>query len=951
MTPERWQQVKAVFQAALERAAGERASFLDAACAGDEALRAEVASLLAEQEKLSSFIAAPAVGEVKVESSLELSNRRIGPYRIERELGRGGMGVVYLAERDDDQFRKQVAIKLIRRGFDVEHVINRFRYERQILASLDHPNIARLLDGGTTEEGLPYFVMEYVEGRPIDDYCDARRLNTEARLELFRKVCAAVQYAHQNLVVHRDLKPGNILVTEAGEPKLLDFGIAKLLNPEAFPDTFTATRTWERPMTPAYASPEQARGLPVTTSSDIYSLGVVLYELLTGHRPYQVDASGLPHELARVICEQEPERPSTAITRVEVITQAAQGETIRITPDSVSRVRNTPPARLRRQLKGDLDNVVLMALRKEAQRRYASVEQFAEDLGRYLEGRPVIARPATAAYRAAKFVGRHRAGVLAGALVVLALIGGAVATAWQARVARAQKARAEKRFNDVRRLANSFMFEFHDEILNLPGSTKARELVVQRALEYLDSLSQEASGDPSLQRELASAYARLGDAQGHPAFPNLGDTAGSLRSYRKGLELIEGAAAAAPGDLKTRRFLAIIVERIGDVLARTGDLAGTRESYRRTLQLRESLLAADPKSEQALREVGVSYERTGDLLMKTLDTAGALEHHRKALANSETLRAPKPQDRLARRDQAVSLDRMGDVLIETGDLKQGPDYYRRSQRLREALLAEERNSEALSDLSVSGNKIGDALLKTGDASGAITSYRRALELAEELSRQDPNDAQARGDAAFSHLKLGDALSQAGSPAEASRHYQSALKIYEQLRVADPANTQTRGNLALVYDGLGELLAKNRNLAGAMARHRQALAIFESLAAEDRTDALARRDLALSHIRSGRTLLKAGEPQTAAEQFHQALAILDPLSAGDSLNALTRKALADAAAGAGESLALGGDCAEASDHLRRAASAFETLAATGLVRVEDQTRAARGIARCEAVLKR
>jgi non-specific serine/threonine protein kinase/serine/threonine-protein kinase len=950
MTPERWQQVKSVSQAALERDAGERERFLDAACDGDEALRTEVASLLAEQEKLSGFIAAPAVGEIRAESLPGTMNRRIGPYRIERELGRGGMGVVYLAERDDDQFRKQVAIKLIRRGFDVVHVINRFRYERQILASLDHPNIARLLDGGTAEEGLPYFVMEYVEGRPIDDYCDERRLNTEARLELFRKVCAAVQYAHRNLVVHRDLKPGNILITEDGEPKLLDFGIAKLLNPEAFPNTFMATRTWERPMTPAYASPEQARGLPVTTSSDIYSLGVVLYELLTGHRPYQVDASGLPHELARVICEQEPERPSTAITRVEVISEPPQGETIRVTPDSISRMRNTQPARLRRQLKGDLDNVVLMALRKEPQRRYASVEQFSEDIGHYLEGRPVIARPATAAYRAAKFVGRHKAGVIAGALAVLALIGGALATAWQAQVARAQKARAEKRFNDVRRLANSFMFEFHDEILTLPGSTKARELVVNRALEYLGSLSQEASGDPALQRELATAYARLGDAQGHPAFPNLGDTAGSLRSYRKGLELIESAAAAAPDDLKTRRFLAIIVERIGDVLARTGDLDGTRESYGRTLKLRESLLAADPKSEQALREVGVSYERIGDLMMKTLDTAGALEHHRKALANSETLLSPKPQDRLARRDMTVSLDRMGDVLIETGDLKQALDFYRRSQQLREALLAEERNNEALRDLSISGNKIGDALLKTGDVAGAIGSYRRAMELAEELSRKDPNDAQARGDVAFSHLKLGNALSQADSPAEASRHYQLALKSYEQLRAADPANTQTRGNLAMVYDGLGELLAKRRDVAGAMTRHGQARAIFESLSAEDQADALARRDLALSHIRSGWTLINAGEPKTAAEHFRHALSILEPLSANDSINALTRKSLADAAAGMSECLVFSGDCAGASDYYRRAAIAFETLAATGLVRVEEKMRSARGSARCETASK-
>src|SRR5262245_35089982 len=350
-----------------------------------------------------------------------LAGCRIGPYKLIREIARGGMGAVYLAARADEEYRKQVAIKIVKRGMDTEAIVRRFRKERQILAGLDHPNIARLLDGGTTEDGLPYFVMEYVEGLPLDTYCDTHKLSIAERLQLFRTVCSAVQHAHERGVIHRDLKPANVLVTGSGVPKLLDFGIARVLNPELSPAVLQTTAS--RPLTPAYASPEQVRGEEITPASDIYSLGVLLYELLTGHRPYRL-RTHTAQELERVICEQEPEKPSTIVSCIEEVLVADDSREVAITPASVSNARAEQPDTLRRRLIGDLDNIVLMALRKEPARRYSSVEKFSVDIRRHLEGLPVIAHKDTLTYRTGKFIGRNKASVITAglSLVVMALV-------------------------------------------------------------------------------------------------------------------------------------------------------------------------------------------------------------------------------------------------------------------------------------------------------------------------------------------------------------------------------------------------------------------------------------------------------------------------------------------------------------------------------------------------
>src|SRR6266851_1760571 len=449
MNAETWQQLKTCFHSALELSPEERTAFLIQACDGDDELRDRVERLLASHEDAGSFLASPAIIDAGVISAVDETEggghndrigQRIGPYEILREIGHGGMGTVFLAVRADDQYRKEVAVKIVNKGMDTDTILRRFVMERQILANLEHPNIARLLDGGTTLDGLPYFVMEHVEGETIIHYCDQHRLHTLERLQLFRQVCSAVQFAHQNLTVHRDLKPSNIIVTADGTPKLLDFGIAKLLGS----DLPEATATVSRWLTPEYASPEQLRGLPMTTTSDVYSLGVVLYELLTGHRPFNFESRS-PEEVARLITAGEPIKPSVIINRTNNTRLTDDAAHRPLTPEAISHTRDGNVDKLRRRLAGDLDNILLKALRKEPERRYASVQEFSEDLRRHLEGLPVLARPDTLSYRTCKFITRHKAGVAAAAMVLLTLMSATIITSWQARVARQERAKAERR--------------------------------------------------------------------------------------------------------------------------------------------------------------------------------------------------------------------------------------------------------------------------------------------------------------------------------------------------------------------------------------------------------------------------------------------------------------------------------------------------------------------------
>lgn len=517
MASDQWEQLQQIFLEATALPASERPEFLDEACGDNAELRAEVEKLLAEDDEAgSSEILKPVDFDFQDLYSHTASpdpniGRMIGPYEIRRRLGAGGMGSVYLAARTGE-FRQTVAIKLIKRGMDTEEILRRFRHERQVLAGLNHPNIAKFINGGTTDDGLPYFVMEYVEGEPIDVYCDKHKLNTIERLKLFQEVCGAVHAAHQNTVIHRDLKPSNILVTANGQPKLVDFGIAKLTNRELGFQTLDYTRTEYRFMTPEYASPEQVRGDMITTASDVYSLGVVLYELLTGHRPYEL-TSRLKREIEEVICgDTEPPKPSEVISRQVEVRRGAT--TITITPEAVSKTREGDPQRLRRRLRGDVDNIVLMALRKEPRHRYQSSEQLAADVQRYLAGEPVLAVPPTLQYRVNKFIRKNRGAAAAGlAFVVLLAAFGAVASVQAKRhadlakserfakeserrareVAEAKSAEAEAQRELAARAEAEALLEAY--IANLAGASVCLE-----ALNYAGALRRLQACDPKLRR-------------------------------------------------------------------------------------------------------------------------------------------------------------------------------------------------------------------------------------------------------------------------------------------------------------------------------------------------------------------------------------------------------------------------------------------------------------------
>ena len=419
-----WRRIEEVFLAALDEPAEAREKFVKNACGGDDSLRQEVISMLRSHEETGNFLEIPAYQQtaellVEREGALKVGEQ-LGDYRILSLLGEGGMGEVYLAE--DLALGRKVALKLVRPGFGGTNLVRQFQREARILAGLTHPNIAQLYGGAVSPAGVPYFVMEYVEGERLDSYCDLRRLGLRERLALFRKICAAVSYAHQHLIIHRDLKPANIRVTAEGEPKLLDFGIAKLLDTEsaAAPEqTVTITGA----MTPDYASPEQLRGEAMTTATDVYSLGVILFELLTGTKPYQTKSRSIS-EISRAITDQEPTKPSTVVAKRD--------------ENSKFEIRNS------KLLKGDLDNIVLTALRKEPARRYSSVGQLSEDIRRHLEGLPIVARKDTVGYRATKFIGRNRIAVAAAAVVVLAIVAGLIVSLWQAKRARDQRDVAQR---------------------------------------------------------------------------------------------------------------------------------------------------------------------------------------------------------------------------------------------------------------------------------------------------------------------------------------------------------------------------------------------------------------------------------------------------------------------------------------------------------------------------
>lgn len=900
MTPELWQKVKEALAAVLEVPASSRESCLERVTAGDDSLRREVEILLNQKDQMNSrFLeetslveAAAAVFTTDVSSTV---GRRVGVYKIIERIGVGGMGEVYRGIRADGQYAKEVAVKLVRGGFDSGSVRERFRTERQILASLDHPNIARLLDGGTTEDGMPYLVMELIEGEQIDVYCDRNRQTVVDRLRLFRQVCSAVQYAHRRLVIHRDIKPSNILVMKDGSPKLLDFGIAKILTPINEAETvFTVTQA----MTPEYASPEQIRGDAITTATDVYSLGVVLYQLLTGRSPYQ-GHTRTPHELAQAVCETEPIRPSSAVLKTGSHPSRHSPSDAQ---DFADHIGENTPVRLQRRLAGDLDNILLMALRKEPERRYPSAEQLADDLGRHVEGLPVTASPGSWTYRALKFAGRHKVGMTASLAALLALSVGVTLIAREARIAHQQaeiaernRKQAERRFEDVRKLSDSLIFEVHDAIQNLPGSTPARKLLLDRALEYLDRVSQDAGGDHDLERELAKGYQKLAVVQGSAVESNLGEVDASIASDRKALALFENVAKANPDNVQDQLNVAMM-HRILSFSA-LNDAAGQKE-LEQAIAITDRVLQTSPKNLVALSESAVQQQNVAFMLDAAGDRARAIDAYRKnyeiklGLWQSD----PKPKEHV--HGMGISMVMLGEAVAHMGSREEGSKLIAEGIGYYETLVKQANGVNERRELIISRQKGADILLMNGDAAGALAIYQEAQTALEVLAKPDPANTLLRIDLANMNYYRGRALTVLGRTGEANRSLQQAIQDFEKTRAAAIASDEYPRGLAGIHLWLGDLSVRQSNLALALQHFQQAIAFLEAPNAGTLDDD-ERCELGTALVRTGEVDLRLGNPGQASIAFQKALDTMNPPVAVQHKDVPALYVISEAQAGKGE----------------------------------------------------
>ena len=880
MNQHRWQRVKQLLDEAIASDAAERPAFLAQACDGDAELQREVESLLASHEQAGTgFLNTPAAN---LKSAAEApattrAGQRIGVYQIGEQIGHGGMGEVYRADRADGQYTKDVAIKLVRGGYDSRFVLERFRNERQILATLDHPNIARLLDGGTTDDGIPYLVMELIEGTRIDSYCDDHELSITERLKLFRQVCAAVQYAHQRLVIHRDIKPSNVLVTNEGAPKLLDFGIAKILDPTGD----GAETTLARPMTPEYASPEQILGKPITTASDVYSLGVVLYQLLTGRSPYPAETRST-HELARAVCESDPGRPSTVVLKPPPA--RSDDQSAPLTPGQSSSLREGSPAKLRRRLAGDLDDIVLMALRKEPDRRYASVEQFSEDVRRHLEALPVVARKGSWNYRASKFVQRHKAGMAGTAIILLAVAAGVGATVREAGIARANAQRAEKRFNDVRKLANSLIFDIHDSIEYLPGATAAKKLIIQKSLEYLDSLAGEAATDTSLQRELAYAYHRIGLIQGYAYNQNLGDPRGGIVSLRKGLQIRQRIAAANPGNADDQYMVACSLRVIALVEGPSlGDTDRAIADLQTAISISEHVVAVAPNNMKAVQELAADHFRLGDIQMGkggVSNSQNGLENHRRALPLFERVAQASPGDPSKQYPLGAACQTLGEDLVTLGEFEQGLHYMEQARQIMEPPAHDPNNVLFRRGLASSYGDTAEACLRAGRPSDALKNDTKRFQIIEPLAAADPSDVDMQARLTLARADVGYELVVLRRYDEGMKLLLQSLANARKAEHATPGIPQQEDTNAIVLLAAAAF-QRAGNDTQALAFYTEALQSYSAQLARETGNVDAEIDIAMLRTKIGGLYVRQGNLDRAASELQKALAISEPRVAATS----------------------------------------------------------------------
>jgi tRNA A-37 threonylcarbamoyl transferase component Bud32/tetratricopeptide (TPR) repeat protein len=705
----RWQATEAIFHDALTLVEPERSALLNARCGGDTTLMAELRSLLVACE-------AEEVLRRSVGTEAVTPGTPIGPYVVDCQIGQGGMGAVYRAHRADGQFEQEVAIKIVDMPLASGVFRERFRAERQMLAGLTHPYIARLLDGGVSDGDELYLVMEFIDGGSITQFCKQRALTIDDRLRLFMKVCEAVQYAHGNLIVHRDLKPENILVAEDGNPRLLDFGTAKIVQPLSDDRSKTMTRSDLRTFTPAYASPEQVLDQPVSIASDIYSLGVLLYLLLTDSLPYKL-ANFTTEEMLKVICNEEPRRPSLAGAPFGKIDQ-------------------------------DLDSIVLKALRKQPRQRYLTVEQFRADIQSHLDGLPVLARRGTFRYVAGKFVRRNKLALAGASLLCLTLLGGLGGVLWQARRADQEKRRAEARSADLRELSNSLLSELDEALKDIPGSTGAQKLLVTRVLEHMDRMAKDSHGDRQAGLDLVEAYTRLGDVQGNVYYQNVADTAGAVASFNRAIAIAEPLTQANPNDRDVLRAEAAALEARGETLSQSGDPQASASSLQAAVRLYDKVVHLPGVTPSLIFEAAIAYETLGNELGEDsgmADPESALAAYRKALDMDGLALALDPNYMAVRRGVPVMYMHLGAIDLETNPDKAVQEF-QTALTLQEALPLEQRSKrQQIRNHAIFLRKLAQAFTEIGKYALAQALLAKSKPVFQGMVDADPNDVGALAD--------------------------------------------------------------------------------------------------------------------------------------------------------------------------------------------------------------
>jgi serine/threonine protein kinase len=794
-----WTEVEALFHAVAGLDAEEQRALLETRCIGRPSLRHEVESLLDADKRSDGFIDPPSPAAAEsLYAEPPTVGSVVGAFHLVELIGAGGMGRVYRAERVDGGFTQQVAVKVIATPVTNRAAARRFRAERQILASLRHPHIVSLVDGAVTPDGYAYLVMEHIEGAEISEAC--RALSLSDRIRLFCEVCAAVHHAHRHGIVHGDIKPANILVTPEGQPKVLDFGVAKLLDESGASPSATATHFGPGPLTPNYASPEQLRGLAVTTSSDLYALGVLLYEVLCGSRPYET--AGKPFdEVLRLVAETDLRRPSV---------QAAPADA-------------TLPYRAARVLKGDLDAIVLRAMAREPHERYASVEELADDLRRFLDGTPVAAREPSFGYMLRKLAKRHRVIFVSASVSFLAIVAALIVALWQARAATIERQLAEQRFNDMWQLTNALIFKIHDAVAPLAGSTPVRRTIVAEALGYLERLASQAKGNTALQIELAQGYIQIGKVQGLPGAANLGDREGAIHSFQRAQALLDPLIALPNPSVEVVEPFVEASRRLSETLNSVNQKAAAATEARKGLAAAEAYHRQRTTDAQA-RNLLASANFTAAL---TVGPDESMIHWNASGALYAQLLAENPDNPQTLRNVGLVEKYLGGYYERAGDFPLALAHHERARQVDEKRLAiDSSNRTTQGDVAIDLGNVAYAYWQQGHSELAVPLYERSLAVREALSASDPADELARRRVAFLHRQLALVYRDLQQTANALVHARAAVRIYEvSIQAGDPAVWE----VAIALRAAADLEAQSGHRAEACVAYQR---LFERLSTID-----------------------------------------------------------------------------------------------------------------------